>query len=502
VFENISIPFAAAIADVLGHSKGPEFSTDVELSFGEIKLVPSVLGIRDRLLDDIRAYMDTVVELRDRSIQDERATLLAADGAVVADPYLEFILPYAQSTQSLADVERDGRAPGLQAFLELGLLKGVTNLYSHQADAALESLQGRNVVVASGTGSGKTEAFLIPIIGRLLSESVSWDSPHGAQPEWWKKRPAKFEPQRLNDTRASAVRALVIYPMNALVEDQLGRLRRSLDSDPIRDWLRTHRRGNSFHFGRYTSHSLPSRSITGSGAKDATEELRRFLSAQMALEDRAKGRDELAGQFARLDGGEMRSRWDMQLNPPDILITNYSMLSIMLGRDDEQGMLDKTRDWIAESTDHVFTMVVDELHMQRGTPGTEVAYLLRRLVHRLGLAERPAQLSIIGTSASLTDGPKSRKFLSDFFGQSEDSFSVIQGLTLNVEAPKYESSTVAASLRRDPTHVLADASYSAIRGILTKAVEVKGLRRPRPSPNSRRRSSPANSMRQIYSTDL
>lgn len=446
----------------------------------EIQQVPSVLGIRDRLLDDIRAYMDTVVELRDRSIQDERASLITADGAVVADPYLEFILPYVQASQSLADIEREVQAPGLQDFLGLGLLKGVSSLYSHQTEATLQSLRGHNVVVASGTGSGKTEAFLIPIIARLLSESVAWDAPKGAQPEWWKSRSTDFEPQRLNDTRASAVRALVIYPMNALVEDQLGRLRRSLDSGPIREWLRTLRKGNSFHFGRYTSHSLPSRSITGSGMKDATEELRRFLSAQTALETRARGTNELAGQFARLDGAEMRSRWDMQLNPPDILITNYSMLSIMLGRDDEQGMLDKTRDWIADSPDHVFTLVVDELHMQRGTPGTEVAYLLRRLVHRLGLNERPAQLSIIGTSASLTDSPKSRKFLSDFFGLPEDSFAVVQGSTPNDGDLDYDSSAVASSLRRDPEQVLDDASYTSLRGRLTKAVEVEGLRRPRP----------------------
>lgn len=446
----------------------------------ESNRVPSVLGVRDRLLDDIRAYMDTVVELRDRSIQDERASLLTADGTVVADPYLEFILPYVESTRSLADIEHEVDTHGLKDFLELGLLKGVKNLYAHQTEAALESIGGRNVIVASGTGSGKTEAFLIPIISRLLAESKTWQAPTKTQPEWWTRRPSTFEPQRQNDTRSSAVRALVIYPMNALVEDQLGRLRRSLDTDPIRDWLRINRRGNSFHFGRYTSHSLPSRSMTGSGVKDATEELRRSLSAQTALEARARGRDELVGQFARLDGAEMRSRWDMQLNPPDILITNYSMLSIMLGRDDEQAMLDKTRDWIAESPDHIFTMVVDELHMQRGTPGTEVAYLLRRLIHRLGLTERPAQLSIIGTSASLNESPGSRKFLSDFFGQPEDSFSVIQGATVEVPDEGHISTAIAAKLRHDPYQALDDGSYQLVRGRLTAAAKVDGLSRARP----------------------
>ncbi|KAM9886056.1 hypothetical protein OXX69_013878, partial [Metschnikowia pulcherrima] len=68
-----------------------------------------------------------------------------------------------------------------------------------------------------------------------------------------------------------------------------------------------------------------------------------------------------------LTGGEMRSRWDMQETPPDISITNYSMLSIALGRDDEASIFEKTRQWIEASPDNVFTLVVDESHMYRGT---------------------------------------------------------------------------------------------------------------------------------------
>ena len=101
-----------------------------------------------------------------------------------------------------------------------------------------------------------------------------------------------------------------------------------------------------------------------------------------------------------VDGSEMRSRWDMQSAAPDILITNYSMLSIALAREDEQPLFDQTRAWLASSPEHVFTLVVDELHTYRGTQGTEVAYLLRRLLHRLGLDTRPDQLSVVATSAS------------------------------------------------------------------------------------------------------
>ena len=73
----------------------------------------------------------------------------------------------------------------------------------------------------------------------------------------------------------------------------------------------------------------------------------------------------------------MWSRWDMQDHPPDILITNYSMLNIMLMRSIEANIFKQTSAWLAESPEHVFFLVVDELHTYRGTPGTEIAYLLR-----------------------------------------------------------------------------------------------------------------------------
>ena len=88
----------------------------------------------------------------------------------------------------------------------------------------------------------------------------------------------------------------------------------------------------------------------------------------------------------------MWSRWDMQSTPPDIMITNYSMLNIMLMRSVEEEIFEKTRHWLANDplrdTNHperVFHLIVDELHSYRGTPGTEVAYILRLLLNRLGL---------------------------------------------------------------------------------------------------------------------
>ena len=166
--------------------------------------------------------------------------------------------------------------------------------------------------------------------------------------------------------------------------------------------------------------------------------------------------------FARVDGGEMWSRWDMQDTPPDILITNYSMLNIMLMRDIEDVIFAKTRDWLEASPQNVFFLVVDELHSYRGTPGTEVAYILRLLLDRLGLSPSSDQLRILTTSASVDQGPKSRQFLQEFFGRS-DRFELISG----VQVPPAEGArkllrphatsfaAFAATAQRDPLETMA-----------------------------------------------
>ena len=440
---------------------------------------PSVLAIRDRLVNDVRLYMDTVVQLRDPEIQKERAALLMAHGATVAEPYLELMQPYMSSASSLADLESELSIPGLRAFLELGLLAGLPSLYTHQVDAMRQSMSGNHLVVSSGTGSGKTESFLMPVIARLLAESQSWPSNTALPSAWWENPGAKFQSQREGSSRPEAIRSLIIYPMNALVEDQLTRLRRALDSDSARQWLDINRKGNRLHFGRYTSHSIPSASRTGGQVSAATRELAKVLSAQSRLQTSAGVNPVLSGYFPRIDGGEMRSRWDMQQSPPDILITNYSMLSIMLGRSDERNMIDKTRQWIADSSDNVFTLVVDELHMQRGTPGTEVAYLLRRLIHRLGLTDQPNQLSIIGTSASLQDDEKGRRFLAQFFAQKKKVFTVIGGSPAAINTGSSVAEAIAFT--RSPT-IDHNAAASVFGGVVARVSSEVSRAGNRPLP--------------------
>ena len=113
----------------------------------------------------------------------------------------------------------------------------------------------------------------------------------------------------------------------------------------------------------------------------------------------------------------MWSRWDMQDDPPDVLITNYSMLNIMLMRGVEAPIFDQTRQWLRSDASNIFHFVVDELHTYRGTPGTEVAYLLRVLLDRLGLAPDSDQLRIISSSASVASGTAGLQYLEVFLRQ-------------------------------------------------------------------------------------
>src|SRR5690606_38631396 len=158
-----------------------------------------------------------------------------------------------------------------------------------------------------------------------------------------------------HETRDAAVRALILYPMNALVEDQMTRLRVALDSDQTRQWYAQNLNGNRIYFGRYNGNTpIPGHELNDKGNLD-TDRVKK-LAKQLAEAEQAAakailhaaetGDDEVINFFPRLDGSEMHNRWDMQEAPPDILITNFSMLSIMLMREADAGIFEQTRRWL------------------------------------------------------------------------------------------------------------------------------------------------------------
>lgn len=416
------------------------------------------IGAFEKIRDNFILYLKTAFGTQFPGLELEREAMLRQPGILNQEPWIE-PLPRYQTDRALSALgvaDLPGMTPeSVERFKELARcgLVGDYPLYTHQISMLHQAVAGRNAVVTSGTGSGKTESFLLPLFASLAAESVNWQAPNAPLPhtnDWWFSEEWQASckndrghitrsfrvPQRGHETRSAAVRALVLYPMNALVEDQLSRLRRALDSQQAQQWCDAHMNGNRLYFGRYTGNTpVPGHEYTPNDNPDKKqiERLARKLAgldrgaaeaARHAAEREASATTDRAREaardiiyfFPRLDGAEMRSRWDMQDSPPDILITNCSMLSIMLMREADARIFEQTRRWL-EQPGSVFHLIVDELHLYRGTAGTEVAYLLRLLLSRLGLAPNDPRLRILASSASLDPTkPESLTFLSDFFG--------------------------------------------------------------------------------------
>jgi Lhr-like helicase len=398
-----------------------------------------------RLFEDLREmylrYLDSPFDLRYPDLVAERRQLLCQDGRIYQQPLIEPVPTYLSSGQTFTQMLHTVAGQRwtsvdineVAGFISQGLFRPTFNVYAHQRDVFEELLiNGNDTVVTTGTGSGKTECFLLPIVASIIRESAQW-LPPSQQPvewDWWnhftmqgsRKRWAPRISQRSHENRPTGIRGLILYPLNALVEDQLSRLREALDSPGARAWLQANRNGNRVYFGRYTGRTPISGEQTPANIGRLRKELRSIYQDSQAVAGSPAERF-----FPKMDGAEMWSRWDMQEAPPDIFITNYSMLNIMLMRSVEASIFQHTRQWLEESSDHIFYLVVDELHTYRGTPGTEVAYLLRVLLDRLGLRPTSQQLRIIASSASVASGTAGLEYLEKFFGRDRTRFRIIGG---------------------------------------------------------------------------
>jgi DEAD/DEAH box helicase domain-containing protein len=394
------------------------------------------IGTFERIRDSYLRYLDSPFRLRYEALMEERRDLLNRDGQLFREPLFEPIVPYQSSEMSVdaACVEL-GLDQAVAGFISQGLFDSRRKLYSHQLLAWRESRTGNAVVVTTGTSSGKTECYLLPVFASLVEESQRWgvvtDQP--VTPWWSTAGGHRTAPQRAYEPveRASAIRGLFLYPLNALIEDQLGRIRQACDTPEARSWMDSHRPGHRLWFGRYNGDTP----VSGDPASLTKEsDLRSKLRAMRvnwheavrAAHDRNDPR--ILHYFQDPGGSEMWSRWDMQDDPPDILITNYSMLNIMLMRSVETDIFARTAAWLASDRErNLFHLVVDELHTYRGTPGTEVGYLIRTLLDRIGLTPDSPQLRIIATSASIDASDDSRLYLEQFFGRDRDSFVLVNG---------------------------------------------------------------------------
>ncbi|WP_445006109.1 DEAD/DEAH box helicase [Halomonas mongoliensis] len=412
------------------------------------------------------SYLDTVYRLRRDDLRQARMQLLLRPGALMPEPFLEPItryrttenpieslledssdnnplLPFSrEARRAIIEMTLSGLFPGESSEGEL-TRKSVFKPYQHQIAMLHRGLSpGQPGIVTSGTGSGKTEAFLLPILAELTAEATRWPAPESGylDTDWWKDG-GNFVPHRQQESpaRPKAVRALLLYPMNALVEDQMVRLRKMLDSPEAHAVLDQRANGNRIFFGRYTSaspvpgHRIHPRRSDQKESKRRRDRIERTRSALQGLaEDQSKAQrfDEASADkteptrylFPSPEGAELITRWDMQETPPDLLVTNVAMLNAMLSREVDAPIFEQTRLWLESDPDAYFFLVLDELHLIRGSTGSEVAALIRVLINCLGL-DRPElrhKLRILASSASLPLAGEERsaslQYLYDFFG--------------------------------------------------------------------------------------
>jgi ATP-dependent helicase YprA (DUF1998 family) len=292
------------------------------------------LATSELIIEGYRRYLRSLLPVRDARIAKALDQEISRS-ALTKGPLLESAPPYAHGA-TLADLVAAGVLNPAFQRLASDALPMDRPLYLHQEQAIRKIAAGRNVIVASGTGSGKTESFLVPILDALSAEQA-------------------------RGTLGPGVRALLLYPMNALANDQIKRLRQILECAP------------DITFGRYVGD-------TPHTAREATE------------------------KFAVLNPGEPRlpnellSRAEMREAPPHILLTNYAMLEYLLLRPADIDLFEGAHGG------HWSFIAVDEAHVYDGAKAAELAMLIRRLRDRVAEG-RP--LRCIATSATVGDEPRS-----------------------------------------------------------------------------------------------
>ena len=299
-----------------------------------------------------RDYLTTTIRFDDERYQAQLTELLAKPRHLSKGPYLEMAWPY-RSSCSIRDLVEEGVF--CESMLGLGDVDPDRKLYVHQERAIRKASEGRNYIVVTGTGSGKTECFLLPILNDILAE---------------------FE----RDGASPGIRAILLYPMNALANDQLKRLRSMLAGTPIT-------------FGRYTGETAKSLN----GRHGALEKWKKENPGIEPMKN------------------ELISRDEMRSTPPNILLTNYSMLEYMLLRPTDAQLFGNA---FGGSWRH---LSIDEAHVYSGSLGSEIALLIRRLKARVE-TEIGHALDLHCYATSATIGTDSAEDLSQVASFAQDLF--------------------------------------------------------------------------------
>lgn len=389
----------------------------------------NTVELSDRVKQQYIDYLKTTFYLRDPQLRESLAKELTR-WDLVKGPYLQATSTF-RTGRKLGEIYRSITGNVLDEKVEAALTAG-RPLYAHQDKAVSKVLSGRNIVVSTGTGSGKTESFLLPILLNLFSQ-------HGQK------------------QLGPGVRALVLYPMNALANDQrdrlVGRPTQPGDRGGISYELNKVGADFSFTVGQYI----------GETPENERDKYRLKNSVQPGV-------------------GELLYREEMRNTPPNVLLTNFSMLEYLLLRPNDSPLFDGKN---AETWTY---LVLDEAHQYRGAMGIEMAMLIRRLKQRLKEEGCSTKLRCIATSASLVNGdediPAVAQFASDLFDEHFDPSDVILGetviesftKTIQLKKEDLERLTLAISTTEEPDEIKAKDAVSDIankNGILLPNLDWK-----------------------------
>lgn len=341
---------------------------------------------------------------------------LSKEGVLYQKPYIESSPAYKTVQNGM---EKAKISEWLKKFLvsmsneDLGVY---SSPFLHQIQALEAACNGKDLFVSTGTGSGKTECFMWPLISKVVSEAHD-------SPDTWRNR---------------GVRAIVMYPMNALVSDQISRLRRIIgDKDNKFVSLLKKECGSDTRrpqFGMYTGRTpYPGAESKTSEDKSLAKTLERLTASsdndefynKLLKDGKIPAKADMETYIANIRAGhhvpdendaELITRFEMQKFCPDILITNYSMLEYMLLRPIEKKIWTDTKLWLESNKNNRLLFVIDEAHMYKGSSGGEVALLIRRLLHKLGIKRERVQFIL--TTASMPNKSNDEKEAVRYFANA------------------------------------------------------------------------------------
>ena len=330
------------------------------------------IAYTERVVTDFLRYQLTAYPLSDSDLHAQMRALLSLEESwrspLLRGPYVSLSRPFREGATIASLVQEGVLHPALTPLVDF------PGLYGHQEHAIREIVAGRTTILSTGTGSGKTEAFLYPIISRCL---------------------------QLRDEGAPAgIVAVLVYPMNALAEDQLDRLRGLLA-------------GSGITFGLYVGFT-PEEDGGVAGERLPGGSSREDYRAALRIAREGGREHAIHPPEERVSRVQMRTDGEQ----PRILLTNVKQLELLLTRQ---------RDVELFAGAHLDYLVLDEAHTYSGAAGAETAVLVRRLRTFCGRA--PEQTVCVATSATIADPDRApaaaRDFAARFFGVAAESVAVV-----------------------------------------------------------------------------